>query len=89
MAERSERIERVTLQTIADHVGVSRMTVRQAQVLALMLQGKSNKLICRELNLAEGTVKIHVAACLKALNVANRTNAIPGWGSQPYRLASR
>ncbi|MCX7891056.1 MAG: response regulator transcription factor [Burkholderiales bacterium] len=52
------------------------LTERQTQVLALMLQGKPNKLICRELNLAEGTVKIHVAAILRALNVANRTQAV-------------
>lgn len=52
------------------------LTDRQAQVLALMLQGKPNKLICRELHLAEGTVKIHVAAILRALNVANRTQAV-------------
>ena len=52
------------------------LTERQAQVLALMVQGKPNKLICRELNLAEGTVKIHVTAILKALNVTNRTQAV-------------
>lgn len=52
------------------------LTDRQAEVLALMVQGMSNKLICRELNLAEGTVKIHVTAILKALNVANRTQAV-------------
>lgn len=52
------------------------LTERQTQVLALMLQGKPNKLICRELNLAEGTVKIHVAAILRALGVANRTQAV-------------
>lgn len=52
------------------------LTERQSQVLALMVQGKPNKLICRELNLAEGTVKIHVTAILKALNVTNRTQAV-------------
>lgn len=52
------------------------LTERQAQVLALMLQGKPNKLICRELELAEGTVKIHVAAVLRALNVNTRTQAV-------------
>jgi DNA-binding NarL/FixJ family response regulator len=52
------------------------LTQRQAQVLALLVQGKSNKLICRELNLAEGTVKVHVAAVLKALGVATRTQAV-------------
>ena len=52
------------------------LTERQAQVLALVVQGKPNKIICRELNLAEGTVKIHVTAILKALGVTNRTQAV-------------
>ena len=52
------------------------LTARQAQVLALILQGKPNKVICRELGLAEGTVKIHVAAILRALNVSTRTQAV-------------
>lgn len=59
----------------ADAVFDSRLTPRQSQVLALLAQGKSNKRICRELNLAEGTVKIHVTAILKALKVENRTQA--------------
>lgn len=52
------------------------LTERQAQVFALVLQGKSNKVICRELSLAEGTIKIHVAAILRALNVNSRTQAV-------------
>jgi DNA-binding NarL/FixJ family response regulator len=44
-------------------------------VLALVLQGKPNKLIGRQLGLAEGTVKIHVAACLRALGAHSRTQA--------------
>jgi DNA-binding NarL/FixJ family response regulator len=52
------------------------LTERQRDVLALMVQGKPNKLICRELGLAEGTVKIHVSAILKALNVTSRTQAV-------------
>ena len=52
------------------------LTSRQADVLALMVQGKSNKLICRDLDIAEGTVKIHVTAILKSLNVLNRTQAV-------------
>jgi DNA-binding NarL/FixJ family response regulator len=51
------------------------LTERQAQVLARIAQGKPNKVICRELNLAVGTVKIHVSAVLKALKVSNRTQA--------------
>lgn len=52
------------------------LTERQTDVLALLLQGKPNKLICRELGLAEATVKAHVTAVLKALNVTNRTQAV-------------
>jgi DNA-binding NarL/FixJ family response regulator len=52
------------------------LTERQVDVLALMMQGKSNKLICRELDLAEPTVKNHVSAILKALEVTNRTEAV-------------
>lgn len=52
------------------------LTERQRQVLALMAQGKSNKLIGRELGLAEATVKIHVTAVLRALKVTSRTQAV-------------
>ena len=52
------------------------LTDRQRQVLTLMAQGKSNKLICRELGLAESTVKIHVSAILKTLGVTSRTQAV-------------
>ena len=52
------------------------LTERQLEVLALMMQGKSNKAISRVLDLAEPTVKIYVSAILKALKVANRTEAV-------------
>ena len=51
------------------------LTARQLDVLALMMQGLSNKGISRALNLAEPTVKIHVSAILKSLEVSNRTEA--------------
>jgi DNA-binding NarL/FixJ family response regulator len=52
------------------------LTPRQADVLALLLQGKPNKLISRELNLSEGTVKVHLAAVFKALGVSSRTQVV-------------
>ena len=52
------------------------LTERQAQILALMTNGMPNKLICRELNLAESTVKNQITAILKALNVTSRTQAV-------------
>lgn len=52
------------------------LTARQVDVLRLMMQGLPNKLICRELQLAEGTVKVHVSAVLRALAVTSRTQAV-------------
>ncbi|MBX9776786.1 MAG: response regulator transcription factor [Xanthobacteraceae bacterium] len=64
------------------------LTERQVDVLALMMQGKSNKAICRVLDLAEPTVKNHVTAIFKALKVINRTEAAIaarelGWDLKP------
>ena len=53
-----------------------RLTPRQRDVLGLISKGYSNKKIATELNLAEGTVKLHVASLLKALDVNNRTEAV-------------
>jgi DNA-binding NarL/FixJ family response regulator len=52
------------------------LTPRQADVLALLLQGKPNKLIARELSLSVETVKDHVAAVLRSLGVNSRTQAV-------------
>jgi DNA-binding NarL/FixJ family response regulator len=48
---------------------------RQAQVLALLVRGRSNKEIARSLDLAEQTVKAHISSVLRLLNVDNRTHA--------------
>ncbi|MCA3177660.1 MAG: response regulator transcription factor [Burkholderiaceae bacterium] len=52
------------------------LTDRQSDVLRLILRGLPNKLIGRQLQLAEGTVKVHVSAVLRALNARNRTQAV-------------
>ncbi|MBB2486484.1 response regulator transcription factor [Mitsuaria sp. WAJ17] len=52
------------------------LTPRQTDVLALLLQGKPNKIIARELGVSVETVKDHVAAVLKALGVNSRTQAV-------------
>ena len=59
-----------------DIEGAAFLTPRQREVLTLLGQGKSNKEIARVLRLAEGTVKLHVTAILKALKVNNRTRAV-------------
>ena len=57
------------------------ITERQIEVLHLMMEGRSNKAICRALDLAEPTVKNHVTAILKALGAANRTEAVIAAGA--------
>lgn len=51
------------------------LTERQIDVLRLLAEGRPNKEIARQLNLAEGTVRVHVNAVLKALSARNRTEA--------------
>jgi DNA-binding NarL/FixJ family response regulator len=62
------------------------LTARQVDVLSLMMLGKSNKAICRILNLAEPTVKNHVTAILKALKASNRTEAVIMVGALGWEL---
>jgi DNA-binding NarL/FixJ family response regulator len=64
------------------------LTERQVDVLALMMEGKNNKLICRALDLAEPTVKNHVSAILKALGVTNRTEAVLAVAALGWELRS-
>ena len=54
----------------------SLLTERQIDVMRLLSQGKPNKLIARDLGISEGTVKIHLAAIFRALNVRNRVEAV-------------
>lgn len=49
---------------------------RQREVFARALRGKPNKVIARELGIAEGTVKVHLAMVFRALGVRNRTEAM-------------
>jgi DNA-binding NarL/FixJ family response regulator len=51
------------------------LTRRQCDVLALIAEGKANKLIADALNMSESTVKAHVKQIIRRLNVANRTQA--------------
>lgn len=51
------------------------LTRRQREVLALISEGKSNKLIAEALTMSEDTVKAHVKQIIRRLNVSNRTQA--------------
>jgi len=61
---------------VAAKADIDALTPRQRDVLALLAQGLSNKKIGDTLGLSEATVKQHVSAVLKTLNVANRMQAV-------------
>jgi two-component system, NarL family, nitrate/nitrite response regulator NarL len=52
------------------------LSARQMQVLALIAQGKPNKVVARELGLSENTVRVHVSAMFVQLGVNSRTAAV-------------
>ena len=52
------------------------LTPRQCDVLRLLGKGQANKEIARALDISEGTVKIHLAAIFRLLDVRNRTEAV-------------
>ncbi len=54
---------------------VSQLTERQVDVLRYLKDGLTNKEISAQLGIAEKTVKVHIAAIFKTLNVVNRTQA--------------
>lgn len=52
------------------------LSERQAETLMAAIRGKPNKIIARELGIAEGTVKAHLSAAFRLLDVRNRTEAV-------------
>jgi len=62
------------------NAALATLTPRQRGVLELLVQGKSNKAIARDLDLGEGTVKLHMAALFRSLGVRTRTAAAVAGG---------
>jgi two-component system nitrate/nitrite response regulator NarL len=54
---------------------MNKLSEREAQILRCLTQGSSNKLIARELGVAEATVKVHIKAILRKVKAVNRTQA--------------
>lgn len=52
------------------------LSPRQGDVLRLLIEGKPNKLICRDLGLSESTVKTHLSAIFRKLGASSRTQAV-------------
>jgi len=54
---------------------IETLTPRETEILGLLAEGLSNKLIARELGISDGTVKLHVKAILRKLSVHSRVAA--------------
>jgi two-component system nitrate/nitrite response regulator NarL len=61
---------------VADDDGpFSELTPREMEILCLLAEGQSNKLIARNLGISDGTVKLHVKAILRKLGIHSRVEA--------------
>ncbi|MGO9391099.1 LuxR C-terminal-related transcriptional regulator [Rhodoblastus sp.] len=61
-------------QASSEHASVSGITTREMEVIQAVRQGKANKVIAYELNISEGTVKVHLRQIMKKLHATNRTD---------------
>jgi DNA-binding NarL/FixJ family response regulator len=60
----------------AEASAIESLTPRQRDVLRLLAQGKPNKVIARELDISEATVKVHLLSVFRVLGARNRTEAV-------------
>jgi len=56
-----------------------RLSAREHGILHCLIEGDSNKIIARKIDIAEATVKVHIKALLRKIRVNNRTQAAV-WG---------
>jgi two-component system nitrate/nitrite response regulator NarL len=52
-----------------------RLSVRESQILDIMVSGDSNKMVARKCGITEATVKVHVKSIMRKIQVTNRTQA--------------
>jgi two-component system nitrate/nitrite response regulator NarL len=64
--------------TVLSAIGIEpvpRLSTREKCILRCMVEGDSNKVIARKIDIAEATVKVHVKAILRKIRLSNRTQA--------------
>jgi DNA-binding NarL/FixJ family response regulator len=70
------RIPPEVAQQLAEHAADDAITIRELDVLRMVAQGKANKMIASDLNIAEHTVKNHMKSILSKLGADDRTGAV-------------
>ena len=71
----SRSADTATRRSAAQASDTRMLSNREAEILHCLMQGAPNKIIARQLDVAEATVKVHVKAILRKIQVANRTQA--------------
>jgi len=66
---------RLTRQMVSRDVGLSALTPRERDILALVAEGRSNQQIAEQLVISERTARTHVSHVLSKLNLSSRTQA--------------
>jgi two-component system nitrate/nitrite response regulator NarL len=56
-------------------MAISRLSEREKNILHLLTEGASNKIIANRIDITEATVKVHIKSCLRKLRLHNRTQA--------------
>jgi len=69
----SPSTEQVSEELRADDEPLTQLTDRERQIVQLVSEGLSNKAIGRRLNLADGTIKVHLHHIFQKLDISNRT----------------
>jgi two-component system nitrate/nitrite response regulator NarL len=89
MLDQSMSPQRQSMAAANDPTALSiKFSEREAQILRHLTTGASNKLIARDLGLAEATVKVHIKAILRKAKAANRTQAAM-WATQHLGFQTR
>ena len=87
----SERLTQLLVASLRDKsrptpLAEAGLTEQESRILEQLIDGKSNKLIARDMGIAEGTVKVHVKHLLKKLNLRSRVEAAV-WADRCRRQA--
>ncbi len=87
MGEQIEDAELPTVQARRQPIAFA-LSPRQMDVLSCLLRGMSNKQICRELGLANGTVKAHINAIFRSLGVSSRAQAVMEASRRSFQIGA-
>jgi DNA-binding NarL/FixJ family response regulator len=69
------RLEANGAATITEHAHAPHLSTQEKRILDYLIEGDSNKIIARKIDIAEATVKVHIKAILRKIQVRNRTQA--------------